>query len=426
MFRRLLAPGGDPQVLVSPLDLHALLAAMEPPPPGRTQPAGAVLAPGAAGDAPRDDVEQTLAGMWCELLGAERVSLADGFFALGGHSLVAVRLFARIRKTWGVDLPLATLFAAPTLEALAARVREALGRALPAAAGPAGPNATPPAGRGWSPLVLVRKGGARPPFFCVHGAGGNLLVFRDLAERLDEDQPVFGLEARGVDGRERPSASIEEMAELYVEAVLTVRPRGPYLLGGYSGGGVAALEMARRLVAAGEDVPTVVLLDTFHPRTEARRLGLRDHVSGFATQGLAYLPRRARAHALRQLKALPEELRLRYYLSRRRAIPHDLREAHLTRHFLEIAKRHRPAPYPGPVTLFRAREVARVYAHMGTRLGWEPDLLPRLEVVEVPGNHDTIVREPNVGILASLLEDRLRRAADASSSGQEVRPRAVE
>ena len=151
--------------------------------------------------------------MWRDLLGVEQVGLHDGFFALGGHSLVAVRLFARVKKTWGVDLPLATLFAAPTLEALAARVREPLGLTLDASSPGAVEHGAPPAKAGWSPLVLIRKGGSRLPFFCVHGAGGNLLVFRDLAERLGPEQPVYGLEARGVDGHLPPAASIEEMAE---------------------------------------------------------------------------------------------------------------------------------------------------------------------------------------------------------------------
>ena len=163
------------------------------------------------------------------------------------------------------------------------------------------------------------------------------------------------------------------MAEIYLEAIRGVRPRGPYLLGGYSGGGVVALEMARRLVAAGEHVSTVVLLDTFHPSTEARRTQPEGPpVRTGRTTAFAYLPQRARARALRQLTALPQELRLRYYLSRGRPLPHDLRDAHLTRHFLEVSRRHVPLPYAGPVTLFRARRSPAIYAHMGPRLGWDP------------------------------------------------------
>ncbi|HYN05181.1 MAG TPA: SDR family NAD(P)-dependent oxidoreductase [Vicinamibacteria bacterium] len=417
LFRRVLAQDREVQVLVSPLDLHSMIAELRPKPPvmGSAQPVTpATASPEAAGTAPRDEIEAKLAAMWRDLLGVEQVGLHDGFFALGGHSLVAVRLFARIKKTWGVDLPLATLFAAPTLEALAARVRDPLGLTLDTSIPGAAEPGAAPAKTGWSPLVQIRKGGSRLPFFCVHGAGGNLLVFRELAERLGPEQPVYGLEARGVDGHLPPAASIGEMAELYLGAIRGVRPRGPYLLGGYSGGGVVALEMATRLATAGEAVGEVILFDTFHPSTEGRRIGLRDHIDGLATEGIAYLPRHAFAVAARLLAALPQKARLRYNLSRGRPLPHDLRDGHITRHFLEVSRRHVPGPYAGRVTLFRAREMDRVYSHVGPRLGWGPSLLPRLEVVEVPGNHDTVVREPNVGVLASLLEDLLLRASSGS------------
>ena len=194
------------------------------------------------------------------------------------------------------------------------------------------------------------------------------------------------------------------MATLYLDAIRRVQPRGPYVVGGYSGGGVAALDVAGRLQAAGEVVSLVVLLDTFHPSVEARRLGLKDHLSGVTTQGLAYLPRRARARAQRKLSALRRDLRLRYYAGRGRAIPHDLREERLIRHFGGVARRYVPRPYEGPVTLFRATDIARVYAHMGPRLGWDPSLLPRLSVIEIPGDHDSMFREPNIGVLAARLE----------------------
>jgi thioesterase domain-containing protein len=270
-------------------------------------------------------------------------------------------------------------------------------------------------GAGWSPLVLLRKGGARPPFFCVHGAGGNLLTFRDLALRLGAGQPVYGLEAQGADGVSPPAASVEEMASAYLAAIREERPGGPYLLGGYSGGGVVALELAQRMSAAGARVSTVVLLDTFHPTMEARKLGLADHVAGVASEGLGYLPRRARARARRQVSALARDLRLRYYLTRGRQVPYELREDRLMRHFGAISRDYVPRPYHGPVTLFRAREINRVYAHMGPRLGWDEAVLPALEVVEIPGDHESLFREPNIGTLARLLDDLLLRASREAS-----------
>ena len=411
LMGRILGQTQEIQVLVSPLDLHAMTAALrasEKP----AAPAARAAAPAtedAARNAPRDEIEQKLAGIWSELLGIETVSLQDAFFDLGGHSLIAVRLFARIRKLWGVDLPLATLFGAPTLEALAAAVRTRLGRTLDTGDSKGALPAPGPAATGWTPLVPIKKGGARRAFFCVHGAGGNLLNFRDFSERLSPEQPVFGLEARGVDGQLPPLESIEEMADLYIEAVRRHQPAGPYLLGGYSGGGVVAIEMAHRLVAAGERVHEVVLLDTFHPAVSGRDVTVRDHVEGLFGEGLSYLRRHLHARVERHFVWARQDRRLRGHLSRGEAVPHELREWHLATTFLGALRKYRPGPYRGRVTLFRAQEIAKVYDHVGSRLGWTEAVLPNLEVVEVPGGHDSLVREPNVRILASGLDDVLRR-----------------
>ena len=265
--------------------------------------------------------------------------------------------------------------------------------------------------------MLIKKGGARRPFFCVHGAGGNLLNFRDFSERLSPEQPVYGLEARGVDGQLPPADTIEEMAELYLEGVRKQQPNGPYLLGGYSGGGVVALEMAQRLIAAGEQINEVVLLDTFYPGTSGREVSLRDHFDGIIGEGLPYLRRHVNATIERHFVWARQDRRLRSLLARGEAVPHELREWHLATSFLNALKKYVPAPYAGRVTLFRAQEVARAYDHVGPRLGWSEAVLPNLGVFEVPGGHDSLVREPNVRVLASGLEGVLRRDGGKVSDG---------
>jgi thioesterase domain-containing protein len=154
-----------------------------------------------------------------------------------------------------------------------------------------------------------------------------------------------------------------------------------------------------------------VLFDTFHPGTRARTMSAADHLRELAAQGSIYLRRRAGERLTRHITGLSQELLLRYHLSLGRTLPHHLRELQLTRHFTEVAARHSPRRYDGPVTLFRAREVAPVYRHVGPRLGWG-DLLPRLNVVEVPGTHDSMVRGPNAHVLASTLDDVLRQAVE--------------
>jgi thioesterase domain-containing protein len=413
LLGRIVAQTEEAQVLVSPLDLHAMIAELRTPErPGPSRAAGqSTSAPthheGQSG--PRDEYEQRLAALWQELLGVESVGVQDGFFDLGGHSLIAVRLFARIRKIWGIDLPLATLFAAPTLEALAAEVRSRLGVTFEVAGAAPATSPAPQARSGWSPLVAIRKNGSRQPFFCVHGAGGNLLNFRDFAERLSPEQPVYGLEARGVDGQLPPATSIEEMADLYLEAVRMRQPHGPYLLGGYSGGGVIALEMARKLAAAGEQTANVVLLDTFHPSTTPRKVGWRDHRESLSQHGLRYLWMAGSGAVTRRTTWARQNRQLQECLTRGEPVPHELREWHITTTFIDALRRHLPSPYTGRVTMFRADEIANVYAHIGPRLGWDESVLPQLDVIRVPGGHDSLVREPNVRVLAAGLEDLLAR-----------------
>ena len=206
LFARVLSSASR-GIMVSSIELSQIRQAMTDALPKVT-----VRKPGASGEAAGgaslNPVERTIAEVWRELLGVEEIGTEDDFFALGGHSLAAVRLFARIRKQYAVDLPLATLFQAPTLGALAAVVAHAggLDTAQPAAE-PEKPasNVISLVTRSWSPLVAICRGRAdRVPLFCVHGAGGNVLNFKVISDRLGQEQPFYGLQAQGVDGRLAP------------------------------------------------------------------------------------------------------------------------------------------------------------------------------------------------------------------------------
>jgi amino acid adenylation domain-containing protein len=197
---------------------------------------------------PLTRTEESLASIWRDLLkNGQDPQPHESFFDLGGHSLLAMWLVTRIHETFGVELPLMAVFDTPTLAGLAARI-DSVVRATTEAP--------------WSPLVRLAAGpeGAAP-LFCVHGAGGNISVFADLARLLQEERSVYGVQARGLEEGQTPLETIEEMAELYVGALREVRPRGPYRLLGYSMGGLIAYEMACRLAAEGERVDQVVLLD---------------------------------------------------------------------------------------------------------------------------------------------------------------------
>lgn len=191
-----------------------------------------------------DKTIKQLTQIWQEILGVDSITPDQNYFDLGGDSSVAVQLFAQIDKVFGVKLPLATLFDAPTIEELARVLRQ---------------EETP---TGWSPLVPIQTSGSRPPFFCIHGAGGNVLIYRELAARLGLEQPFYGLQAVGLDASRPPLTRIEDMATAYAKEIRKKQPHGPYFLGGYCMGGTVAYEIAQQLQAQGERVALLALFDT--------------------------------------------------------------------------------------------------------------------------------------------------------------------
>jgi thioesterase domain-containing protein/acyl carrier protein len=191
-------------------------------------------------------IEADLTRIWREELGLDTVDLNDNFFDLGGDSSIAVRMFAQIYKGFGVKLPLATLYDAPTIRELAQIVRGEVSTS------------------GWSPLVAVQPSGSRPPLFCMHGAGGTVLMYRDLSRNLGDDQPFYGLQAQGLDGSCAPLTKIEEMAALYVKEIKKAQPRGPYFIAGYCMGGTVAYEVAQQLQQQGQPIAMLAMFDTMN------------------------------------------------------------------------------------------------------------------------------------------------------------------
>jgi thioesterase domain-containing protein/acyl carrier protein len=199
---------------------------------------------------PRDDVELQLIKIWEKVLGVEPIGIRDNYFELGGQSLLAVRLFAQIEEAFGKNLPLATLLQAPTVEQLAAIIRQQGESCL------------------WSPLVTIQPKGSKPPLFCIHGMGGNVLCYRELSGYLGADQPVYGIQAKGMyDDEEKQTLPtiFEEMAAHYIKLIRTVQPEGPYCLAGLSAGGAIAFEMAQQFLAQGQEVALLAMFETYYP-----------------------------------------------------------------------------------------------------------------------------------------------------------------
>ncbi|CAM5350242.1 hypothetical protein GCM10010329_40960 [Streptomyces spiroverticillatus] len=200
------------------------------------------------GRVPANHREETLTRLFAEILGVPRVGVDDAFFDLGGTSLLAARLVARVRDTLGAELTIGTLFQAQTPASLAAQLD-------------AGNKESDHA---LDTLLPLRATGDRTPLFAFHPAGGISWCYSGLLSRLDTQQPVYGLQARGLhgDGEQLPS-TMEEMAADYIEQIRTVRPHGPYRLIGWSVGGVLAHTVAVRLQEAGEKVELLALMDAY-------------------------------------------------------------------------------------------------------------------------------------------------------------------
>ena len=196
--------------------------------------------------APADDIEEILTRIWERLLGIQNISIHDNFFDIGGHSLMAVNMFAEIQKYIGsLELPLAILLEAPTIASLAHKIRHKDENE-------------------WSPLIVIQPGRRSIPLFCIHGAGGNVLLYRDLAIQLGPDQTVYGLQSQGMDGLRPILGRIEDMAAVYARAIRETYPQGPYLLLGYCMGGTLAFEIAQQLKRQGHEVELVAMLETYN------------------------------------------------------------------------------------------------------------------------------------------------------------------
>jgi aspartate racemase len=351
--------------------------------------------------APRDELERQLSNLWERILDVKPIGVTDNFFELGGHSLLAVRLFAQIEKLFHKNLPLATLFQAPTIEGLAEILRQEGWVSS------------------WSSLVPIKPGGVKPPFYLVHPSGGNVLCYRALARFLDSDQPVFALQAQGLDGKRPPHATLEEMATHYIEEIRTLQPEGPYHLGGSSSGGVLAFEIAQQLQAQGEEVGLLAMIDTFFPGFP--RFMPNRALFNFK---LHRMMMRADLHLGHLLILRPKE-QVKYILDGLRRIKKNLKKKIATRFRSEDALRqtiervrqvnshafkvYKPKNYSGRITYFWCTEMM-FRSYVDNRLGWDAVAESGLEVHMVPGSHTGLLDiEPHTRILAEELNKCLQK-----------------
>lgn len=338
-------------------------------------------------------METLVTRIWAETLDIDDVGLDEDFFELGGHSLIAVEMMARLEKETGTHLPIAALFESPTIRKLSLFLQSG------------NTNAS------WDSLVPVRAGGSRPPLYIVHGDGLNVMVFNSIPKYMDPEQPVYGLQPKGLNGIENPDESMEEIAAYYIESVLKHDPKGPYFLAGYSFGGIVALEMSKQLRASGHEVKMLAMFDTNvgninYTGSAAERLlkkiSLQFPKMLFIGGSLLKYPRSVLSYQWFVVKRKWRKLMNRIGLG----VGHEPDElpAHqqriIEKHF-HAYQQYKMTPYEGKLDLFRVKQ--RVYfLDDPIYLGWKH--LAEVFIHEVPGDHKTFLLPPNDKVFAKMLQ----------------------
>jgi amino acid adenylation domain-containing protein len=375
---------------------------------------------------PRTEMERRLVTLWEESLDVAPVGVTDDFFGLGGHSIMAAEMLVELSALLNRELPLSLLADTPTVEALAQKLeRDDIADS-------------------WSPLVPIRAAGARPPLFCVHGGGMNVLRFRSLAQQLDPAQPVYGLQWAGLDGRP-VSDRIEDVAETYLTSIRAVQPEGPYRLAGHCYGGLVAYEMAQRLRREGQTVDLLVMFDAPNmlsadvaplSRTDAFRDTLSQPLSSprklvhWVRRHLALRTRLRVWSSLLPGRSLPRNAQpatrrviersalLRYgnalALLLGRRIPVAGRPNYAVRTMERAVGRYRPAPYDGELVLVHSGTDVGGYPERrftDGMLGWASAPVGAIRPLTVDADHTGIIDHPKTAEALRAQLDALDPAA---------------
>jgi len=351
--------------------------------------------------APRDTIELQLTQIWQDILDLPLIGVTDNFFDLGGQSFSVVRMMTQIQKQFNRELPLSTILQESTIERLAEILRQQSDVSA------------------YSPMVKIQSGDTEKPFFCVHPAGGNVLCYVDLARRLGSDQLFYGLQSVGLNGKQEPLTSIEDMATHYVKALRNVQPKGPYFLGGWSLGGVIAFEMAHQLRQQDCEIALLVLLDSPAP-SSTPELNDDDLIAWFIRDLGGRFAKDLPVSYDRLYQFKPEE-QLQYILEQAHKINVLLPDTELLQiqRLLQVFKFNMQAlrnyvgrsNCPSHIVLFRASDVpfedfSNTFSKdfLDPSLGWDKFATKPVEVHHIQGDHYTMFVKPNVQFLAERLK----------------------
>jgi thioesterase domain-containing protein/non-ribosomal peptide synthetase component F/acyl carrier protein len=334
-----------------------------------------------------DDVTKELTEIWKSALNLSSIEPHDNFFLLGGRSLVAARLIAKINKRYSLKLGLATLFNFPTIAELSGLIRGKITTDAPTS------------------IVTVQSGGAATPLFMVHGVGGNVLNFYDLARNLGPERPVYGIEAQSLHPDATPLMKLEDLATYYVSEVRKVQPAGPYNFLGYSYGGFVAYEMARQLQTVGEKVSLVGMLDTpvWRHAVQEESRPLRKLGRQLLAVWSPFLYRLRPLTPMEIFDATKSSILRTFYTfatASTMVIPPKLRSVYHINSFAAV--NYVPKRYDGQVTILRASR------EKGPRdLGWGRFTSQPARIFEIPGAHLQVLSNENLPRVVKSLKECL-------------------
>lgn len=342
---------------------------------------------------PSDPFELHLTKLWEDVIGVKPIGKRDNFFDLGGHSLMAARLVARIEAELGQRIPISAFITAPTIQALAETLHTHAERPR------------------WPAVVPIRASGSKCPLFCVPGAAGHAIQFYQLSRHLADDRPVYGFELREPYYDQRPLVHTQEMAAYFVNVLRAIQPQGPYMLAGFSSGGTIAFEMAQQLHQQGEDIRLLALLDTLHPNV-LHTLNHHVHQEKLHAEQASHRSISLLGSSVVKVRYILRHARrtLKYYAIRslKRPVPTPLFRAMQAR----AASRYQPAPYTGHLVILRTKW-SRWGALVPADLGWGEVAQGSLEIHHIPGVHiEVLNNEHNVQHLARVLGPIMERTQE--------------
>lgn len=334
---------------------------------------------------PETETERMLLNIWKDYFKKENIGVTSSFFEIGGHSLMAVQILSKLKKTTGKNFQLSILYKYPTVRSLAQFIdRET-------------------SDYNFKSLVAIKPSGSKSPLYIIHGDGLNVLNFSHLAKHVHREQPVYGLQALGLNGVDEPIDNLPVIAYHYMQEILQHNPQGPYLLAGYSSGGYVAMEIRKQLIALGREVKMLIIFDTDAEKTEYK-------------DWYSLLPKKAKRHFPRMVQALKFSIN-QMFRSKVLQEPVPVEQKKDTREFYKLVQKikskhitafrnYHLEPFDGKLYLYRAK-ISVHYVEYGKYLGWDKYAEKGVELFEIPGDHFSMLQPPHVAMLGDILQNNI-------------------